>query len=426
MRFLWILPLVASLGQARVLHVPLEFPAIQGAIDAVSDGDTVLVEPGVWRGGIDLGTSQLVLRSRIGPEWTILDGDGEGSVIRVAGGQDEGTVVEGFTVCGGKGTVLKITEREQRAGGGILCRSHSSPTIRGNILRDNRLDGEHSVGGGVFAWNSSPRLEGNLILGNRAGFGGGLFLQASDAVVVDNRIEANATGAVGKGGGLRSLFGSPSILGNTFRRNAASWIGSAIAISEAGSRARIEGNLLVENLLSDPLDIAYGAHGDLACNGLAGNQPDDRWPVDGYWCDLGGNWVLSAAGERDMRGADVDCRHRDLAGDEGCGSVGANEFGGAALCLGEDVGPPGLRVGRPGPPLARGEIFLPLRLEAASELRLSLLDLAGRERLRLLDGRLDVGEHLLPVDTEGLRPGLYLLLLEGRGVRVLRKLALIP
>lgn len=43
---------IEALGHADIILVPEDYPTIQEAIDAASDGDTILVGPGEWYGGI--------------------------------------------------------------------------------------------------------------------------------------------------------------------------------------------------------------------------------------------------------------------------------------------------------------------------------------------------------------------------------------
>jgi len=64
-----------------------DYPAIQGAIDAASDGDTVLVMPGTYVENIDFGGKDIVLQSIDGANVTAIDGGGVSSVVYFHNGE---------------------------------------------------------------------------------------------------------------------------------------------------------------------------------------------------------------------------------------------------------------------------------------------------------------------------------------------------
>lgn len=56
--------LLASSSLAATLRVPADYASIQGAVDAASSGDTILIAPGTYDGQISCGKSLLTLKGR--------------------------------------------------------------------------------------------------------------------------------------------------------------------------------------------------------------------------------------------------------------------------------------------------------------------------------------------------------------------------
>ena len=103
-------------------------PTIQAAIEIAEDGDVVLVGPGTFYENINLRGKAIHLKSEIGPESTTIDGSGlDSSVVVCDSGETNDTIIEGFTITGGRGTRWNINSK---IGGGVLTRS-AAPTKRG-------------------------------------------------------------------------------------------------------------------------------------------------------------------------------------------------------------------------------------------------------------------------------------------------------
>ena len=99
----------ASLVQAEtfVLHPDDGSPSrIQDAIDAASNGDTILVGPGVYTGTpltpavMQTNGKQLVIQSTNGAEETIIDGQGVRRGLLCENGEPIDTVIDGFMLTG--------------------------------------------------------------------------------------------------------------------------------------------------------------------------------------------------------------------------------------------------------------------------------------------------------------------------------------
>src|SRR5262245_45553735 len=95
------LPLLSARAAAQVtLHVPGDFPTIQGAIDAATSGDTILVAAGTYHERLGIFGKPIHVVSQEGPESTTIDADDLGRAIWIAGSS---AVVEGFRIFRGRG-----------------------------------------------------------------------------------------------------------------------------------------------------------------------------------------------------------------------------------------------------------------------------------------------------------------------------------
>lgn len=298
--FLLSSPLCAQ----RVHQVPYDFDTIQGAIDAAAAGDTVLVEPGIYRERISFRGRALLLLSRAGPAVTVIDGDASGTVVSFRQGEGTDAVLDGFTITGGS---------HPRDAGGIHVYG-ASPTLRNNIVRAN-VGGRR--GHGISLVNSaSAWIEGNQISGNHswpdgngAGGGGGIGVEGSGAVEIrGNRISDNRVQRYSSGGGINLVnAGVVRIVGNRIEGNQARLSGGGIAIY-GNSGARIENNLVIDNRLSQPghgggvqwLINAGPLAPDLIGNTIAGNHAQSGAGIyaDGLdqYSRISNNLVLAPAG----------------------------------------------------------------------------------------------------------------------------------
>jgi len=93
--------LVIGTAQAAVTYVPDNYPTIQLAINAMADGDTIIVRPGTHLGTVDYFGKNLEIVSELGPEFTTIDALGMGSVVRFTFGEGPGAILDGFTITNG-------------------------------------------------------------------------------------------------------------------------------------------------------------------------------------------------------------------------------------------------------------------------------------------------------------------------------------
>jgi hypothetical protein len=228
---------------ATTLHVPADHPTIQAAINAATNGDTIIVSDGTYVENIDFRGKAITLRSANGAATTIIDGGNASCVVKFVTGETSTTVLTGFTIQRGRGSASCSFE-----GAGIFV-ANASPTIAGNIITNNQ--GCDGIGIGVGF--GSPIIQGNLITDNRrttcsgGSGGGGIKIRgASSAQIIGNTITNNNAGN-GGGGGI-SLFaaGTTIIRGNLISGNVVSTEGGAIAMVN-NSTPVITNNIITQN-----------------------------------------------------------------------------------------------------------------------------------------------------------------------------------
>jgi hypothetical protein len=212
------------------LHVPSQYLTIQDAIDAAPSGGLVLVQPEFQNEGkyvetIDFLGKDITVRSDvdadpatrdIDPAGTVIDGNAKGSVVTFANGETIASVLEGFTLTGGTGT-LNIYDI---CGGGIFC-DNSSPKIVSNVIDGNTAD----YGGGIYAFDSSPTITGNTIQNNTVTVsGGGIMGTRCDSTITQNLIRNN-TGVLSGGGIELNQFCDAMVSSNMLYENRADFGG---------------------------------------------------------------------------------------------------------------------------------------------------------------------------------------------------------
>jgi len=200
---------------ADEVHVPDEYDTIQSGIDGAKDGDTIIVEPGVYYENIHINGKNITLQSSepTNPEVvaaTIIDGGLDliktaYSVVTFAGNETADCVLSGFT----------LTHGGYRAiyGGGINGNG-TAATIQYNVIIKNYVRTDYfpssAYGGGIC--NCDGLIQYNIIFLNAIVgddsycYGGGLY--GCDGIIRNNIISINfASGWAGPGGGLYSCNG---------------------------------------------------------------------------------------------------------------------------------------------------------------------------------------------------------------------------
>ena len=234
-RIIFITILCVSLSYATTLIVPSDkFGSISSAVDSASQGDTILVMPGIYEENINFSGKAILITSNFSIsgndndiENTIIDGSANNVVVSFLNGEDSTSVLNGFTIRNGnngggggiscenmsspKLTNLIITDNIAANGGGLFCFNQSNPILKNVIISEN---GAISGGGIMLDRKCSIRMENVSIFGNVANQdGGGIYLKdSSDIVIKQGKIYDN--GSYASGGGIFATMHSTINLSN--------------------------------------------------------------------------------------------------------------------------------------------------------------------------------------------------------------------
>ncbi len=217
------------------------FTAIQDAIDAAADGDTILVQPGTYNENLSLGKN-LVLASlylddqdQTAIAETIIDGSGVGSAILISGVDDTAELV-GFT----------ITNGFALNGGGLFILDNSEIKLKYLLVAEN--DAYYS-GGGVYVLNSTPTIINCTFTQNNATNGGSIFSLNSDTEIINTIAWDNAPQEI--------YFDEDAVSNNVSISYSLVSGGPGSIVTNGGTVDWTDGNLS-----DDPLFVTSGAGGD--------------------------------------------------------------------------------------------------------------------------------------------------------------------
>jgi hypothetical protein len=246
----WILPFLLF---ASVIKVPsYQYPTIQSGIDSALVGDTILVWPNTYYENINfkgksivIGSLSLIMGDTSIISHTIIDGDNNGSAVVFQNNEYSKSVLVGFTIKNGNGTVTNFASIfYYSAGGGIFC-FHASPIIKNCKIIENNAD----MGGGIACINNSfPILKNIIIIKNNAyDDGGGLYCDVSQATLENVAIVNNTTS--GRGGGIISWHNSNIIMKNiTVAYNTSELDGGGIFIWDDPGGPVITNSIFYKNI----------------------------------------------------------------------------------------------------------------------------------------------------------------------------------
>lgn len=240
------------------IRVPQDYLTIQEAINEASDGDEVIVGPGLYKEAISFLGKAITVRSEdptnLGSvALTAIEAPESRYAVTFENAEGQDSVVTGLTIIGAGGIYCEgssptiaanlIINGPGSSRGGIYS-SYSSPIIIDNTIIGQEDDGDGS-GAGVYCRYSSPVLSRNIIFGNTGGYGdGGVFIRYGEsAIITENTIVDNRAQQSG-GGVYCEWVDLVTITNNHFSGNSSS---SGAAISVESGILQVIGNTIVGN-----------------------------------------------------------------------------------------------------------------------------------------------------------------------------------
>ncbi len=206
----WLLACPLS---ASVIHVPSDYQSIQEAVNAANAGDTVLVAPGTYTGqgnrDIDFNGKNLVLKSELGPEVTIIDCQAsevdQHLGIHLHSGEDSTSVIDGFTVN------HAFCDTSIYINWGAIMGESAAPTVRNCIVRDNNC-----VGISYYLGPNTAYIYSTQVVNNGHGQSRpkpGIRVSINSAFIDSCRVDSNAAE------GAFLYHANPIVLHSTFTGN---------------------------------------------------------------------------------------------------------------------------------------------------------------------------------------------------------------
>ncbi len=324
------------------------YATIQAAVDAASEGDSIVIHPGTYTGpgnrDIDLRRKSITLRSTdpADPavvEATVIDCQGAtGSAHRGFYAMDFAGAISGLTIINGLASVGGAVYCENATVVLSSCRILDNATLPGT----DKTDVDGGAGGGLYAVASAVQISNCLISGNttgdgaeslvslggNGGNGAGVFSRNSVVYLSDSILADNVTGSggdsnvmAGNGGSGGGIYGDALVLTNTTVANNRTGAGGrgpvggqgGLGAGVYGMRATIQRSAIKGNTTGvggDSTDAFKGTGGQGGAGGgvfcqdsleiadslVAGNRsgrggsamtvgPDGRG--GGIWCALG-------------------------------------------------------------------------------------------------------------------------------------------
>ena len=359
-----VLSSVPVAASPLIIRVPDDYQTVQGAVDAASPGDIVLVSAGTYYEHVRVNkTVSLVGESR---ETTIIDGNRTGDALYVTA---DNVKISGFNIQngGGLGVYLGRGIVLERSNGNTIYANTIASNVFGVWLEEssgNMITGNHILNNGVgpgflmhgagivLEFSNRNIISNNLISNNVVGGISlsssydnivnqntvtknveGVFLVSSGRNIVSDNVMTSNDGGIeirlstkntirhnqifkNEGGGI-GVWGSKM---NVIRENNITGNKIGIGISHRSPNNTFVGNTISKNRNGIKIHLSNGSiihHNNFTNNTV--NVPEDVYPNVNTWDDgypSGGNYWSDYAGADLYNGP-----HRNLTGSDGIGDT---------------------------------------------------------------------------------------------------------
>jgi predicted outer membrane repeat protein len=184
--------IIITFSLANIINVPADIDSIQGGIDMAINGDTVLVADGIYFENINYRGKSVTVTS-----FFIINGDtnhinntvingsqpsqpDSGSVIYFISGEDTNSVLCGFTITRGTGTIIDTSSWDDDPYGGGIFLSNSGAEIKECKIINNKAWSYNGKGGGIYCDSSIVLLQNTIISYDSANAGAGIASSNSE------------------------------------------------------------------------------------------------------------------------------------------------------------------------------------------------------------------------------------------------------
>jgi len=449
---------------ANIIGVPVNYPSIQAAVNASSNGDTILVEQGVYTENINFRGKKIVLTSRYYltgiPSTifaTVINGSNPtypdtGSCVIINHGEDSTTVLQGFAITGGKGTRWQDEHGPGnffREGGGILVQ-YSSPVIQNNIIYSNFITNDTNVtstgGAGMRIGDSYPRIYNNIIYGNSAKYGAGIVLNYSGCEIKNNIICCNYGSFQYQGGTglwiLDNFTRNKIIENNTIVNNSATGSNTSGGIFSFNTVALLKNNIIWGNTSPLGIQIIGGGVSVSYCDVQGGYTGIGNLNINPQFADS--NYILSVISSCIDKG-DSSSAYYDIEDPLNHGFAKFPSRGGLRNDIGAYGGPLAkilsnivIGIQATGNTIAEDfylsqnypNPFNPLTtiyygVPEKTFVNIRVYDILGREVIVLVNEYINPGVYITSFDGSGFSSGIYFYIMKTGTFSVSRKMLLI-
>jgi hypothetical protein len=229
----------------RRFYVPGDFSTIQSGIDSIWSGDSLIIAPDTYKEtiivenkSIVLGSNYLITGDTTYISNTILEGDGNNSILCLKNVEDSTSTISGFTITNGGG----------ESGGGINLYNSTLKLVNLRILANKA-----NRGGAILSDKSNVKIYDVIIDNNQAFDGGGIHCESSTLNLRNVTITNNKVGEYGNGGGIGCFYKNTlNIEQCTISKNSAGDTGGGLYIESpstlyfkdeifSGNRAEVHG-----------------------------------------------------------------------------------------------------------------------------------------------------------------------------------------
>ncbi|MEE9574198.1 MAG: right-handed parallel beta-helix repeat-containing protein [Candidatus Neomarinimicrobiota bacterium] len=170
-----------DIPKTTTVLVPDEFETIQPAFisELIDDGDSILVNPGIFQEHLDIAGKNTLIKSKEGYQTTILMPKDKGDslnikpVVSISSGR-----IAGFTIRSGE------TFFDSKGGGLVI---NQNGVVQNCYIIWNESSG---VGGGIFL-TENGKLYNNIIYQNYAVSGSGIYISSAHGEIINNTIVEN-------------------------------------------------------------------------------------------------------------------------------------------------------------------------------------------------------------------------------------------